>query len=168
MQLINITLLLLITTSAITDVKERKIYNTQTYSAMALGLIIHFFCYGINGFLFSLCGLGIGTLLLIFFYFIGGIGAGDVKLLAAIGALKGSSYAIETMFYAALIGGCMALMIIIRQRTFTQTLKNSVQYICHPISYSQDDSINHQYLPYGVAISLGCAFTYVISYMKSF
>jgi len=155
----NSILVLLIASSIITDVKSRKIYNIQTFTAMACGLVLHFSFEGINGLLFSLYGLILGLLLLIFFFLNGSIGAGDVKLLAAIGALKGTVFTLETMFFAALIGGFMAVIFVIKQKRFTQTLKNTFHFICHPIKYAHNDSTIHQYLPYGVAISTGCACT---------
>jgi len=165
MLLINTILILLVISSIITDITKRRIYNIQTYPVMMLGLIMNFAVGGVEGLILSFLGLLFGMLLLLLFYISGTIGAGDVKLLAAIGALKGSLFTLETMFYTALIGGFMAIVIIAWQGTLIQTLKNSLTYACHPFKYSQDDSINHQYLPYGIAISIGCICTFITSYL---
>ena len=155
-------LLFLIFSSAVTDLKNNKIYNMQTYPAMLCGLAIGFICAGLSGFVFSFIGLLVGGGLLIFFYIVGGVGAGDVKLLGAIGALKGTNFVIWTMFYTGLVGGAMALGIIIWKGTALQTFKNTMLFIRHPLRPLEDEGIeNYQYLPYGLAISIGCAWAFL-------
>ena len=156
---INIILFILFLSSAITDMRNQKIYNVQTYTAILMGLCLNGIHFENNGFMFSLTGLMVGFVLLFPFYLCGGMGAGDVKYLAAIGALKGTCFVLETMYYSALIGGCMALSLIVWQGCFWETIKNSAAYIFHPIKTYQKDISNPQYLPFGVAISIGCALT---------
>jgi len=157
--LINAILVLLILSAAITDLKWKKIYNIQTYPAMICGLIIGFAAAGVYGGLIHFLGLVVGLSLLFLFYLLGGVGAGDVKLLGAIGALKGSTFVLYAMFYAGLVGGAMALAIIIWQGNVRQTSKNLVFFMRHPIRAQHElDEQNYQYLPYGFAISVGCFF----------
>lgn len=160
--LINILLIILILSSAITDISNKKIYNIQTYSAMSFGLVLGFAFGGWHGILTSLLGMLTGLALLFFFYMAGSVGAGDVKLLGAIGALKGTTFVLWTMFYTGLVGGIMALSIIIWKGTVRITLKNLVHYLRHPLQTQEDDEgRDQQYLPYGLAISSGCLWAFL-------
>lgn len=155
--LTNIVLVILFLSSAATDVKWNKIYNFQTYPAMTVGLVIGYAAGGYQGALLSFAGLLVGMALLFIFYLLGGMGAGDVKLLGAIGALKGSTFVLWTMFYTGLVGGAMAFAVIIWQGTFIRTLKNLFFFIRHPLRAQQgQEGQNYQFLPYGLAISIGC------------
>lgn len=148
---------MLFLSAAVTDLKWNRIYNLQTYPAMACGLVLGFAAAGAHGALMSFLGLVVGVALLFVFYLLGGVGAGDVKLLGAIGALKGASFVLWTMFYTGLVGGAMALAIIIWRGTVRQTLRNLIFFICHPIrAQNEHDDQNRQCLPYGLAISIGC------------
>lgn len=151
---INAILVVLILSSILTDLTHQKIYNLQTYPAMLSGLALGFLSGGWQGSLTSFVGLCLGMGLLLLFYLTGGVGGGDVKLLGAIGALKGASFVVWVMFYTALIGGVMALALIIWQGTLRQTLGSLWMYLRHPLKPPAGG--NAQYLPYGIAISLGC------------
>ena len=150
----NALLVLLVLSALVTDATRQKIYNLQTYPAMICGLALGFASGGWQGLWTSFLGLCVGMALLFLFYLVGGVGAGDVKLLGAIGALKGPTFVVWTMFYTALVGGAMALALIVWQGTVRQTLGNLVKYIRNPLKPPAGE--NAQYLPYGVAISLGC------------
>jgi len=153
----NAILILLFLSAIVTDLKWNRIYNLQTYPAMAFGLVLGFAAAGTHGALMSFLGLVVGVSLLFVFYLLGGVGAGDVKLLGAIGALKGLSFVLWTMFYTGLVGGAMALAVIIWRGSVRQTLKNLVFFARHPLRFQREQDLqNHQYLPYGLAISIGC------------
>ena len=151
---VNILLVLLMLSVLITDATKKKIYNIQTYPAMLGGLALGCLLGSWQGLWASFLGLVVGMALLFVFYLVGGIGAGDVKLLGAIGALKGATFVVWTLYYTALIGGAMALALIIWKGMVRQTLGNIVQFIRNPLNPPVVDA--PQYLPYGVAISLGC------------
>ncbi|MFP3361714.1 A24 family peptidase, partial [Planococcus sp. SIMBA_143] len=67
--------------SFITDVRNRRILNSVTFPAMGIGLLYYTMTLGLEGFLFSGAGLLVGFALLLIPYLLGGMGAGDVKLL---------------------------------------------------------------------------------------
>ena len=58
---------------------------------------------------------GLGLALLLPFYVMRGVGAGDVKLLAALGALLGPQSLLLVALYAALIGGLLSLFVLARR-----------------------------------------------------
>ena len=75
--------------AAITDVKARRIPNRLTYSAMVAGLLLQGILHGWNGLLLSVGGgLLFGGVFLLF-YLVRAMGAGDVKLAAALGSIVG-------------------------------------------------------------------------------
>lgn len=93
--------------TAVTDVRSFRIPNYVTLPLFVAGLLFHAILPGGNGIGFSLLGGAVGFGCLILFHFLGGIGAGDVKLLAAVGTWIGPG-AVFVLFLAAalLLGAC--------------------------------------------------------------
>ena len=85
--------------SVYTDFKERKIKNYITFPLMALGLIYSCATGGIGGLKASLSALLLLGVLSGLLYAVNGFGMGDVKLLMAIGAIKGLSFGLETLIF---------------------------------------------------------------------
>ena len=96
-------------TAVYTDLRSSRIPNVLTFTAMGVGPIAHACLAGSQGILFSLEGLGVGLGLFLFLYASGGIGAGDVKLMGAVGALVGPYGALLSGLLAILIGGVYAV-----------------------------------------------------------
>lgn len=106
-----------------TDLKERKIYNKVVFPAAAAGVLIQFVQAGLPGLKAGLAGCGLGVLLFFLPFALGGLGAGDVKLLGAVGALKGPLFVVYTALGTALAGGVIALLILIQRRLLWTTVK---------------------------------------------
>lgn len=92
-----------------TDLRSSRIPNWLTFSAMGFALVVHAWLGGVLGALVCLEGLGAGLGLFLILYASGSIGAGDVKLMAAVGAIIGPSGALMTAVLAILVGGVYAL-----------------------------------------------------------
>ena len=90
--------------AGIIDVRSYRIPNLLTFSLCLSGVCYHGIGRGIEGLQFSLLGAGAGFLILFWFYVMGVMGAGDVKLLAAIGAWLGA----ESTFYVFGVAGVAA------------------------------------------------------------
>ncbi|MFZ7943941.1 A24 family peptidase [Neobacillus sp. 19] len=110
--------------SIITDLQKRKILNIVTIPSILIALIFYATTLGWEGFVFTTRGFAVGLGLLIIPYLLGGIGAGDVKLMAAIGALMGTSFVFYSFIYTALIGGLIAVVVIIKQKGFINSMKS--------------------------------------------
>ena len=82
-------LVMLLVAAALSDISTRLIPNLLVGTGMVLALGSHFALSGVAGLVFSLKGLALGMVLLIIPFFMGGIGAGDVKLLGMVGAFLG-------------------------------------------------------------------------------
>ena len=155
--MIDIFLIIILTICVITDVKNRMIYNKVIYPALLLTFIYQFATGGWEGLSHSFIGCLIGFGLLLIPYFMGGMGAGDVKLLALIGAMKGSVFIFQSFLYTAIIGGVMAIAIILFRRgmfkSFLYYLSSLKQGVRLPGGIS-NGSLTATY-PYGVAIAGG-------------
>jgi prepilin peptidase CpaA len=99
--------------AAVTDLLYSRVPNWLTLPVTLLAIGLHFVDAGTQGLLFSLAGWLTGFALLIGLYALGGTGAGDVKLLAAVGALSGTSRVFSIFLYTALFGGVYALGIVV-------------------------------------------------------
>src|SRR4051794_10810922 len=118
-----ILLLVILIISVITDLRNRKILNIVTLPTILLALFYYSFSTGFQGFAFSGLGFLVGIGILFIPFVMGGIGAGDVKLLAAIGALKGMMFVLYTGLFAGVIGGLIAVFILIKRKQLGFTLK---------------------------------------------
>jgi prepilin peptidase CpaA len=93
------------------DLRMRRIPNVLTAVAALAGLVFHTVFSAGSGAEFSLVGAGVGLALLFPAFALGGMGAGDVKLMAALGAWLGPVDAMWTAIYAALAGTVMAVVV---------------------------------------------------------
>jgi prepilin peptidase CpaA len=99
--------------AAATDLWKFKVYNVLTIPTLLTGLGVSTFLGGWGGLASGLLGAGLGFGLLVVFYASGGVGAGDVKLLAAIGAWLGPNLTFQVWVAAALFGGVYALALVV-------------------------------------------------------
>jgi prepilin peptidase CpaA len=104
---VTLTIVLLI--AVVTDLRSSRIPNWLTFPAMGFALAAHVWASGIDGLLFSLAGAGTGLGLFFFIHLAGGIGAGDVKLMAAIGAFLGLYGVLSCAWLAMILGGIYAV-----------------------------------------------------------
>ncbi|MDI3534995.1 MAG: prepilin peptidase CpaA [Thermosediminibacterales bacterium] len=157
---INVLLLVLLSISFYTDVKYNIIPNKITLPVIITALLINGYRTGFSGFLFGLKGLVTGIFLLFIPYCLGGIGAGDVKLLGAVGALKGPLFAVKTILLGGLIGGVIAAYLIYRRGMIKSSAKNLMLIGYTIASGGKPGFLFEQYrhaqtFPYGTAIALG-------------
>ncbi|MBB6455113.1 prepilin peptidase CpaA [Salirhabdus euzebyi] len=163
---LNVMLLFVLIICVITDVKSRKIYNKVLFPSLLFAITFHVITNGLDGLLFSITGLLVGLGILLIPYLMGGMGAGDVKLLAVIGAFKGVSFVVTTAIYMALFGGIIALGIILFHKGPIQRLKSiffTVVGIRHgikiPLAVTKE-SLKKTY-PYGVSIAGGACVAFL-------
>jgi prepilin peptidase CpaA len=106
------------------DLRWRRIPNVLTFSTALAGLFYHYTAGGSDGLISA--GLGCLAGLAIFFplFALGGLGAGDVKLLAAFGAWLGPEQTLVAAMAAAIVGAVGALVVVLVRRRLSPTLKN--------------------------------------------
>jgi len=114
-QYIYYVLALIVASAAVyTDVKYGLIPNKLTFPAMALALGLHTFLGGWTGLGHATQGAALGLGLLLIPFLLGGMGAGDVKLMAALGSLIGPNLVLDTFIFSAIMGGFVGILILVR------------------------------------------------------
>lgn len=151
-----------------TDWREHKIFNKLLVPAFLIALLLHTFQGGISGLTSSLMGAVFGFALLIIPYFMGGMGAGDVKLLAVIGAFGGASFVFTSFLYGAFIGGLISVILLARRGVLGNTLKHFLLFLpmqMKPLHLNQDmNEPSQEKFPYGIAIALGTLIAYFLPF----
>lgn len=160
--ILNIILIVILSICFITDITVQKIYNKVIFPSLAAAFIFNTIFYGYSGLKLSVVGFATGLCILLIPYFLGGIGAGDVKLLSLIGAIKGSTFVLNTAIYMALIGGIIAIIIILlhkETKNFIKTLFFWIVSFFHGTRYKLEFSttVLLKKYPYGTAITAGAA-----------
>ena len=107
-----------------TDWRYRRIPNWLTVPGLVLGVAVNSLVWGWPGAKSSLLGAILGLALLLPFVMVRSLGAGDWKLVGALGAFLGPQHLIAVLFGAILIAGAMASVMVIRQKRVRQTLRN--------------------------------------------
>lgn len=109
--------------SVTVDIRSQRIPNWLSYPSILSGIIYHTGMKGLDGFTFSIEGVAIGILLLLIPYLLGGMGAGDAKLLGVVGAFLGPKGVLIAFVFTAIVGGIYALAILIFRRYLIETIK---------------------------------------------
>lgn len=160
--------------SAISDVRSRLIPNRLTYPAMIGGLVLQGAVHGWRGILLGVTGgLLFGGVFLLF-HLVRAMGAGDVKLAAALGCILGPSSSWQVMFTTALAGGALAIVIMIFTGRVVQTLRNTAAIVgyhvvhglrSHPVVNL--DNPGSARMPYGLAFAAGTLYWAVFLHVWS-
>jgi prepilin peptidase CpaA len=158
-------LVFLLTVAIYTDLVHRKVYNWATLPALGLGLGMAaghtFLVEDMFPMWISLTSLGLALLVFGLPTWLGWLGAGDLKLMCAIGALQGPplgvKFMLDAIYHTALMGAVMAGLILIWKGRFLSGCGGSLRLIIHPKVQRERDPQDE--MPYAVAISLGCGFS---------
>jgi prepilin peptidase CpaA len=110
------------------DVRYRRIPNKLVLVTLLSGLTLNTIFGGRHGLLVSMEGLALAFALMFFFHLFGTMGAGDVKLFAAIGAVMGLSLVLPTLLVVALTGGVLAVCKMIYARRVGATMFGVFQF----------------------------------------
>jgi prepilin peptidase CpaA len=121
-------LFLLILLAVYSDIKSFKIKNLITYPALVLGIFANTYLYGSRGFKDAIIGALIPLIVLFIFFALRMLGAGDVKLFSAIGAVMGWRFNVFCIAYSFVFGGFISLIILLSR-------KNAKQRFIHLFNY---------------------------------
>lgn len=139
--------------AACTDLRARRIPNLLTLPAAVGGLALNAAFRGPEGLWASAAGWGLGCALLLPLFLLRGLGAGDVKLVAALGALRGPEFVLFTCLWAGVVGGPMALAGLLRSRRLGLALAHLYLFKFFP--HPGGSFITAGRIPYAPAIALG-------------
>jgi prepilin peptidase CpaA len=155
-------LLILLLFAVYTDSKSNRIPNYLTLSGMIAALFLHSSASGFNGFLLSVGGILLGFGILMIPYLMGGMGAGDVKLMAAVGGFLGAKATFEAFLLIAVAGGVYSIaLILISRNHFKGFFREKLMFLYSIVMLGQlfpiqtESSGQKPRLKYGVAIAFG-------------
>lgn len=143
--------------AAIVDIRTRKIPNALTATMAGIGLGLA--ATGLSGLSVwaSMAGFALGLALMMPGHLLGATGAGDVKLMAAVGAVVGPATVITAFLFAAVAGGVLAVVIAARRRRLGATIARTGRLITAPTDARQEirSASGARRFAYGPAIAVG-------------
>jgi prepilin peptidase CpaA len=151
---------LLAATAGFTDLRWRRIPNWLTVPGCLLGIAAHSMEAGWRGTKESLLGAALGLLVLLPFVLVRSLGAGDWKLVGAIGAFLGPQPLMAVLFIAILVAGIMAGILVLAKGRVRQTLRNIGRMLASLASLhlpGQEVSLDNPQslkIPFGFAASI--------------
>jgi len=158
------------TLGAVSDIRARRIPNWLTYGGLLGGLALRTILEGWRGLGQGAAGILAGGGIFFLFYLVRGMGAGDVKLMAAVGAWIGVRQAVVVMIATAVAGGILGVVYMVFYRRVGSTVQNIAELIRfhltsgirpHPeVNLGDPGSIQ---VPYGLAIAMGTLYVFMSS-----
>jgi len=153
-----LTLVLLI--AATTDCKHGKVYNKLTLPAIVVGLVFWLVAGltgGDRGITDALIGFASGLIPFAIIMMLGGLGGGDVKLMAAVGALSASwECVLSTAFYGMLMAMVLAVVIMIHAGVVKQTFSRILGALLSSAARVRPNLADTEHkVPFGAAVAVG-------------
>jgi prepilin peptidase CpaA len=142
------------------DVRYRRIPNSLVLAALITGFSINTAFGGMQGATQSLYGFGMAFLPMLLLHIFGSMGAGDVKLFGAVGAILGSGLVPVALILVVMLGGALAVYSMMRDKTVFSTLHGVLRIFVGILPgwemprFKMASDRRHT-IPYGVAIMLG-------------
>jgi prepilin peptidase CpaA len=160
-QIIWTMTLVLTLSAALLDWRSRRIPNLLTVPGFLLGVAAHAAFGGWHGVLFALEGAGLALLLLLTPVLMRLLGAGDWKLMGAVGAFVGPLMLLIVLLGSILVVGLMGLVQIVRAHRVAETLRNmwvlARGLFAFGVRPNVQVSLDNPYslkLPFGVAVAM--------------
>jgi prepilin peptidase CpaA len=143
--------------ATVVDIRTRRIPNVLTAAMTGLG--IGFAASGISGISLgaSVLGFVVGLALMMPGHALGATGAGDVKLMAAIGSILGPAVVVTAFLFTAVAGGVLAVFVAARRRRLGLTLAGTGRMIASPSGTRREihGAAPSSRFAYGPAIAIG-------------
>lgn len=144
------------------DARTRRIPNWLTVSGFVLGVGANSILSGWHGTVAALEGAGLGLLILLPLVLMRAMGAGDWKLMGAIGSFVGPEMLLSILLCSVLVAGAMAIVVMIQARKVGVTLRNvavlTMGFITFGFRPNPEISLDNPEalkLPFGVAAAIG-------------
>ena len=149
------------------DVKYRRIPNKMVLVTLIGGIALNTIFEGTHGLLLSLGGFGLAFGVTLFFHTFGTMGAGDVKLFGAIGAVSGISLVLPTLLVVAITGGVLAIVKMIYSGRARATMFGVFQFFYgllpgQTVPRFDIPADRSHTLPYAVPICFGSVLTFLL------
>ena len=144
------------------DARTRRIPNWLTVSGFVLGVGVNSILSGLHGTVAALDGAGLGLLILLPLVLMRAMGAGDWKLMGAIGSFVGPEMLLSILLFSVLVAGAMAIVVMVRARRVGVTMRNlavlTLGFITFGFRPNPEISLDNPEalkLPFGVAVAIG-------------
>ncbi|MGK5077340.1 A24 family peptidase [Janthinobacterium sp. HLX7-2] len=158
--LFDLLLLIFVTAAAVSDLIRRKIPNALVLSGILAALALHCWLWPQRVAPLWLGGMAMGFFLFLPLYVLRGMAAGDVKLIAMVGAFAGPWPVVQICLATFALGGLMAVLMVTYQGKWHACLRNVRQLLwpltarTAPAALGSQASVGN--MPYGLAIALAC------------
>ena len=162
---LQVLLAALVLVAAVTDLRSRRIPNWLTLSGVLAGIVLNSFL-NVDRYNWRTALMGLGLAFAVYFplYLLRGMGAGDVKLMAAVGALMGPANWFAIFLLSNILGGAAAVLLLLSRGRLWGTLCN-LGYMLNELAHLRPPYMRREELdlkspkavtmPHGVAIALG-------------
>ncbi|MGB0845110.1 MAG: A24 family peptidase [Thiolinea sp.] len=164
----GITLTIFLAFALYTDLTKHRIANKLVFCILISGLTIQFYASGFTGFLLGLSGIVAGFMIFLPFNILGGMRAGDLKLMAAVGAFLTTNTPIAAGL-SLVAGAVYGLVILFWQQGFSEYYN---RYTTMVLEYTSTGKMNYQQpannsvaatsFPYATAITTGAILTLIL------
>ena len=150
--------------AAIIDGKQLRVPNWITYPMVLSGIVFNVFANGWSGLGFGLLGMVVGLATLLPLYAVGGMGAGDVKLMAGMGAWLGGWVTLYAFCVTTIVGAAIALLMVCYKRNFQKHYINFLVITSEWLEIRNPKELSRIaaerkptmfLLPYGIPICIG-------------
>jgi prepilin peptidase CpaA len=143
--------------ATVVDLRTRRIPNVLTGTMAGAGLGLAAFGLGGISVGAALLGLFVGLVLMLPGHALGATGAGDVKLMAAVGSLLGPLIVVNAVIFTAVAGGVLAVVVAIQRRRLGSTLAGTGRMIAAPAEVKREiaSGAPASRFAYGPAIAAG-------------
>jgi len=160
----EIALAALVVVAAVYDIRFRRIPNWLVVAGFCLGLTFNVFFHRVDGLILALLGAVLALIVYLPFFALRAMGAGDVKLMIAIGAFVGAKNWLILFLITAILGGILALCLLLIRGGLIRAFQNVLFILGELVRlrppYQGDPALDVAHpravtLPHGVSIALG-------------
>lgn len=168
-QYLDVALILLVSIAAVNDLATRRIPNRLLLTGLICALFLHAYSADpVSSLLSAVGGMGVGFVAFLPFYLLHGMAAGDVKMIATVGAFIGPAEAFHVAMLSWCVGGVMALLLVAFRGRLNLLLGNVGRMLYGAlipgVGIATPGQTSVGSMPYGVAIAIGTVTVLVRDY----
>ena len=158
-----LVLFMVLVVAVATDLKNHRIPNFLLLPALVFTVILHGMSGGMDGLITAVGGLTLGLAMLFPLYAMGGMGAGDVKLLGIVGSFIGPWGAVVAGLSTMMVGAVFGIAVIVWRRMHPVFELNTAHLLSthasgagmRPVAHSVNHQSSTTSIPYAPAIAAG-------------
>ncbi|MFC0214680.1 prepilin peptidase [Paenibacillus chartarius] len=164
----EIVLAVLIAAAFASDVRTMRIPNWLTVGGAGCGLALQSFLFGWQGAWGSVLGLLTGFGIVLLLHAVGAVGAGDVKLFGAIGALSSVPFVLSALTYSILYAACIGIIVLVVKRKLLTTVRFAAVSVSMLVAFKDSQVISRwkrgtaMHFPFMLAVAPGSVTAYFL------